>query len=186
VVGGEPGLDSLGVVVLAAHELGAAAGIADTRHQGRLERVVVACATLGAGEPARDPLDQRLVVDRDLDDRVELEAALLEHAVQRFGLRHRARVAVEDEALRAVGLVDALGDDAVDDLVRDQLAALHHRLGLAPHIGAFGDRFTQHLAGRELRDAVGAPDPRGLCALPRAGRPQQDQSHPRLLPVGPS
>ena len=50
------------------------------------------------------------------------QAALGQHPVQRLGLRHGAREAVEDEAVGAVGLVDPLGHDPVDDLVGDQLA----------------------------------------------------------------
>ena len=89
--------------------------------------------------------------------RVELQAALGQHPVERLGLGDGAREAVKDEAVGGVRLTDALGDDAVDDVVGDELAPLHHRLRLLADVGALGHRLAQHLAGRELRDAVARP-----------------------------
>ena len=53
-----------------------------------------------------------------------------EHPVERPRLRDRARKAVEDEAVTAVGLFNPVGDDADDDLVGDEFAGIHHRFGL--------------------------------------------------------
>ena len=99
VIGLEPRRHRLAVVVGAAGELVRAADVADAGHRGRLERVVVAGAALGAGEAAGDAVDQRRVVHLQLDDRVELHALLGQHPVERLGLRHGAREAVQDEAV---------------------------------------------------------------------------------------
>ena len=63
-----------------------------------------------------------LLVDLELDHRVELQALVGEHRVEGFGLGHRAREAVEDEAVLGVRLLDAVGDDADDDVVGDEPA----------------------------------------------------------------
>ena len=44
-----------------------------------------------------------------------------------------------------------------------------------------GRRGAQHVAGRELHDAVLLHQPLCLCALARAWRPEQDQPH-RVFP----
>ena len=59
-----------------------------------------------------------------------LQALLVEQPVERGRLDRGARIAVEDEAAGDVGLVEPGGEDRVDDLVGDQLAGRHHRLGL--------------------------------------------------------
>ncbi len=73
-----------------------------------------------------------------------------QHAVERRGLRHGAREAVEDEALAGVGLLDALGDDADHDVVGHQAAARHDLLRLQADRRAGLHRRAQHVAGREL------------------------------------
>ena len=78
---------------------------------GQLVAVVIALAAVGAGEAAGDAVDQRVLVDLELDDMVELAAALGEQLVERLGLRVGARIAVEDDAAVGVGLVEALAED---------------------------------------------------------------------------
>ena len=134
--------------------------------------------SLGAVGDARD---QRLGVGSDLDHGVELQALLRQHRAQRIGLRHGAREAVEDEAVLAVGLVDALGDDAVDDLVGNQVAAIHDLLGREAHRRPGGDRRAQDIAGRELRNTELLDQDLGLRALADARRSEKDQPH-RLRP----
>ena len=56
--------------------------------------------------------------------------------------------------LLGVGLVDAVGDDRDHDLVGHQLAARHDVLGLEADRRAGRHRRAQHVAGRELHDAV--------------------------------
>ena len=76
-----------------------------------------------------------------------------------------------------VGLVDALVDDADDDVVGDQRARFHHRFGLEADRRARRHRGAQHVAGRELRNAVFLHQPRRLGAFAGARRPEQDQPH---------
>ena len=49
--------------------------------------------------------------------------------VERRGLLQRARKAVEDEALGAIGLGDALGDDLDHHFVGDEPAGFHDGAG---------------------------------------------------------
>ena len=87
--------------------------------------------------------------------------------------------AVEDEALARIGLVDALGDDADDDLVGHQGAARHDVLRLAADRRSRLDRRAQHVAGGELNNAVFGDETLRLRALARPRRAEQDQSHRR-------
>jgi len=68
---------------------------------------VIAGAAFGAGESPRDALDQRGVVDFQLDHRVEPHFLARQQLVERLGLRDGARKAVEDEAAGAIRLLDA-------------------------------------------------------------------------------
>jgi len=74
---------------------------------------------------------------------------------------------------------DAVGDDADDDLVRDQPARVHHGLGLLADRRAGGDGCAQHVAGGKLRNAVLRDDARRLSAFTRPRRPQENQPHLR-------
>src|SRR5262245_21498626 len=71
-------------------------------------------ARLGLGDALLDALEQVRLVNLQLDHGVELEVLLLEHAIERMRLRHRARESIEDEAVMRIGLLDALGDDGHD------------------------------------------------------------------------
>ena len=79
----------------------------------------------------------------------------------------------------ASGCVDALGDDRVDDVVRDELAPVHDVLGLQPDRRTGLDRGAQHVAGRELHNPVFGDEALSLCALPGPRRAEQYQPHLR-------
>ena len=107
---------------------------------------------------------------------VELAPALAEQDFERFGLVAGAREAVEDRAMRGGG-VEPLADQRRDDRVVDQLARLHHRLGLEPDRRALGDRFAKHVAGRQLDHAALGLEPLRLGALARAGGTEKNDVH---------
>ncbi len=79
-IGFEAGLEHFGIVVLAHRQPGG----------------------LGLGSAVDDARDQLLRVDLEFDRGVELQALAGKHRVERFGLLHRARKAVEDEAVFGV------------------------------------------------------------------------------------
>ena len=110
------------------------------------------------------------------------EAAIRKHLLNRVGLHQGARVAVEDEPLGAIGLIDTLGDDGVDDGVGNQLAGIHHRLGALADFGAGLDGGTQHVARRKLGYAVFFYQSLCLRPLARPWRPKQYQPHLAFFP----
>ena len=65
---------------------------------------VVDRAAIRAGAAAGDAARDLAVVDLEQQHRIERLADVLEHALERQGLRARARKAVEHEAVRGVGL----------------------------------------------------------------------------------
>src|SRR6266571_1444811 len=68
-------------------------------------------------------------------------------------LRNGARKAVEQIAARAVHLLQALLDQADDDVVGHELPGVHHLLRGDAERGAGLHRGAQHVAGGDLRDA---------------------------------
>src|SRR5690606_8295622 len=109
---------------------------------------MVARAALGTGKTARDPLDQDRIIDLELNDEVELLIPLLQKIVEGCRLRKCPGKAVENKAILAVRLCDALVDDSDDQLVRNQLPALHDRLDLLAKLRARLDRSPQHISRR--------------------------------------
>ncbi len=74
-------------------------------------------------------VDQRLLVHHHLDDMVEHRSACRRAAAPATPPGRGAGIAVENEAATDIVLVEPLGKDVGDDLVRDELAGVHHRLG---------------------------------------------------------
>ena len=159
-----------GEPVAVDHELGElvveAKPVAD-----RLRRVVgAALLTRARLEPRR----RDLVGHAQQDHRVERLADLVEHRVERLGLRERAREPVEDERV-LVG--QPLADEVDHEVVGDEVAALEDRANLAAELGAVRDRGAQDVAGRDVRRVVRARDPLRLRALPRPLRAQDQDPH---------
>src|SRR5690606_36224383 len=74
------------------------------------------------------------------------------------------------------------GDDAIDDLVGHQVAAVHDFLDRQAQRCPVGDGRAEDVASRELRNAVGLDQDLGLGTLADTRRSEQDQSHRRLPP----
>ena len=85
---------------------------------------VIHAAAAGMHAPPGDALDDVLVGHRDLEHVVDRDVRVL----HRVGLRHGAREAVEQVALRAVGLRQPVLDEADDDVVGNQCAGVHDLL----------------------------------------------------------
>lgn len=114
--------------------------------------------------------DDHLVRHLQLHHRIQRLAEPGQQVVERVGLGQVARVAVEDEAGLRVGLGEALFQHAEQDVVGNQLAGVHHRLGLEPHRGAGGHRGAQHVAGRDVWNTQRRLQPGRLRTFARAGR----------------
>jgi len=129
-----------------------------------------------ARKSAGDPVDQRFLVDDELDDVIDLAAAVGEPDFQRGGLVAGAREAVEDRA-RAARRVEPLADQRRDDGVTDEFTRFHHRLGLEAGRRPLGHRLAEHVAGRQLDHAARVDQALRLGALAGARRSQQDDVH---------
>ena len=98
-------------------------------------------------------------------------------AARGIGLAEGAREAVEHVARLAVVLLQAVLDQADDDVVGHEAAGIHDLLGLEAQRGARLHRGAQHVAGRDLRNAELLLDEVGLRTLAGARRSQKNQSH---------
>ena len=126
---------------------------------------------------------RRVVLHAQFDHRIQRDAVVLEHGVQRVGLRHGAGEAVQDEAACAIWLADALAQHVDDDLIGHQVAGVHDRFGAQADFRTPGHFGAQHVTGGDLGDPVGEFQPLCLRALARAWRAQKDQvqrSRPRV------
>src|SRR5260370_1055129 len=115
----EPRLDRFRPIVGAVDEVGAAAHVAHPLDPRPPVALVKAGAAALAGEAPGDAVDQRGFIDLDQDHVVERLAPRAEHRVERLGLRHGARKAVEHEAASTVRLADPLRDHLDDDVARN-------------------------------------------------------------------
>ena len=131
----------------------------------------------GAGLPAGEPVDEDLGGHLEGDHVMDLPPALRQHLVQRFGLRHGAREAVEQEALLRDRARQRLVDDAVDDVVGHQLPRVHQRLRLPAQRGSVGHRLAQDVAGGKLRKSEARDQALRLRALACSRRPEEDEVH---------
>ena len=108
---------------------------------------MVAFATFGAGETARDAAHHGVVIHLKADGGGDLLARSGQKRVQRGSLAVGAREAVQDDALGHIGLRHAVLQDGKDDVVADQLARIHHGLGRAARLGSCGNRRAQEISG---------------------------------------
>ncbi|MDQ0590905.1 hypothetical protein QFZ47_005014 [Variovorax paradoxus] len=120
--------------------------------------------------PAAHAFDDVAERHVDFEHVVELDAGRL-HGV---GLRNGSREAVEQEAIGAIGLRDAFLHEVDDQVVAHETARFHDGLGLLPERRAGLDGGAQHVAGRNLRNAVLLANEGCLRAFARPGRAQQN------------
>src|ERR1041385_3508597 len=171
-VDADPLARRLRTVVLPHHELGAV-HIAQVVVLGRVQLRVVRAPALGARQPPRHPADQHLRRHLDEDHVVHPPIHRLQHLVQRGGLGHRAREAVEEDAALGVGLVEAALDHLQRRVVRHQVAALQILVHLLAQRGLRLDLGAEQVPRRDLRDAEVLRQERGLRTLAAPGRAEQ-------------
>jgi hypothetical protein len=100
-----------------------------------------------------------------------------ERGLQGLGLREGARKPVQDEAAPRVALRDPLAHERHDQVVRHELALLHHRLRLEAERGLLPHGVPKDVA----RGDGGNPQPlrEELClgSLAAARRPEENDAH---------
>ena len=84
---------------------------------------------------------------------------------------------VQDEAVCAVILGQAVLQDANDNLIGDQCAGVHEALCLQAHLGAVLDSSAEDVAGADGGDVQLCADDLSLRAFACAGGAQQNQIH---------
>ena len=81
-------------------------------------------------------------------------SALGQHLLQRLGLCDGAGESVEDDTFRVLQPVQCGGQHIHDEVVRQQLALVNVALGRLAQFGAVLDLCTQHVARRDVVDAI--------------------------------
>src|SRR5690606_1265124 len=139
-----------------------------------LEVIHAAGARVNAA--ARQALDDFLVGNIQLDDKIDINAGI----DQCLRLRNGAREAVEQEALGTVIVLDALFHQANDDFIGHQATGIHYFLRFQTQRGSRFYGSSQHVTGGDLRNTELLHDELGLSALTGAGCAKQNDSHGRL------
>ena len=112
---------------------------------------------------------QQLIRHFKVEHPVDVLALRRQHGVQLGCLGDGAGEAVQDEAHPAGGRGDGLADEADHNLVAHQRARVHRFLGFQAERGFGGHRRPQHVARRQVAQAVLLFDEGGLGAFPAAG-----------------
>src|SRR3954453_4229563 len=162
----------LAVVLALAERL--AVDVADLVVLRRVVLEVVGVA-VRAHAPAREPLHDVVLGHVDEERGREPAVDLPQRLVERLGLLVGAREAVEEEAVLGVRLGEPVEDHADDDLVGDEVAAVHVLLGLLAEVRLLLDRLAQHVPRRDVREREVLLEALRLGALSRAGRAEQDE-----------
>jgi hypothetical protein len=127
-------------------------------------------------------LDDHLFGHHKVQHRVDLPAQLAQEAVQRLGLGHVPRIAVEHRAPARLRSRERLAHQPQDDLVRHQLPGVHHLPGskaegrLSPH------GVPQHVAGGDLRNSQRLREHDALGAFTGPRGAKKDHVHKTPVP----
>jgi hypothetical protein len=97
--------------------------------------------------------------------------------LERARLREIARIAVEHEAGTGIVLAQALFEHAQHDVVGNEVAGFHDRLGLEAERRAGSDGAAQQVAGGNVGNLQMLAEAGRLRALARTGRAEKYQSH---------
>ena len=172
VVFGQALGDDVGGVVGALHER-SAVFVVDTGHLRRVELFVVDATGARVRPAAGDALDQHAVVDVE-DHRDRLEALGREQRFEGFGLRERAREAVDDHVLD----VREFGFDHPDhEVIGHEFARIHVALGFEAERRFLAAMTAQHVAGRDLTIPETVLENLSLRALTGTRRAQKHENH---------
>ena len=109
--------------------------------------------TPGAAPTTAEAVYNRLVVDLNEDDGVEIEGVLVQNRVKGLGLGERARIAVHHETLRPIIAVKTAINHFIDEGVGDKLSLGDVRLCLLAGRRSISDGFAQHIAGADVDQA---------------------------------
>mmetsp|Transcript_8753 Transcript_8753/g.19624 ORF Transcript_8753/g.19624 Transcript_8753/m.19624 type:complete len:242 (-) Transcript_8753:424-1149(-) len=110
-------------------------------------------STLLMNPPSTNPLLQHLIRNLQLHHLGNTRPLFGQHFIQLLRLNESAGKSIEDESKFTVGLLDAIADDADDNVVRNESSGFHDGGCLESYFGFGGDGSTEHVAGGELGDA---------------------------------
>lgn len=177
-VGGEAGLDGLESIVGRLLQRPAAT-IADPGMLGRAQRDVEDGVAMRADAAAGQALDERSEREFVTEDGVELEVFEREQGVERVSLGEGAWKTDEHEAACAAQAGAAIAQELEDDVVGDELAAVHAGesfggggAGMERTIAAGAEKF----GGRERAGAEEVGEQSGLSVFSGAGRADEDEA----------
>ena len=122
-------------------------------------------------------LGEQLRIDVKADDSIECLAMLGEVLVEGLNLVHVAWVAVQQEAVGGIVLVQSIGDDGIGELIGDEVASVHDGLDLLAELGAVLDIGAEHVPGGDGRDTVVLGNCSGLSSLAGARGAHDEHSH---------
>ena len=155
---------------------------ADPGLAGRVVEHVPHSLAAAAGAAPGQPPDHFFLVHHQLEHHRQLGVQLGQHLLQRLGLGHVAREAVEQKPGLRVVLGQPVADHRHGDLVGDEITAVHVLLGLGAEVGAVRNVEPEDVACGNARDRQVRCHEVGLSPFARSGGPNQDDAHYRRKP----
>jgi hypothetical protein len=142
--------------------------------------VVIAAALLDRA--LAQTLDHDVRVGDELEHGIERRTVAGEELVELTHLVGRARIAVEQEAVLGVLLLEAMPDEIVREGVRHIVAGIHVDLRLLAERGLVAHVAAEDVARRDRRDSVAFRQPGSLGALAGAWGSDQEEAGQRRRP----
>src|SRR5580700_3444248 len=166
-------------IIAADYQLGTV-DIANVRDARWLE-IDVIDVSVGETSPASsEPLYQLIIVYVDADHNWQALAAVrvvkdlaFKKSIQPARLSGRTRKPVKDETGLAIGVPEPRSHHFANQIVRNQFASSHNRLGLLTQLGAALYVVPQNVSSRYLRNTIVFGNSLGLCAFASTRWPKQ-------------
>lgn len=139
-----------------------------------LELHVERALTSDTDPPAGEPGDERGFRDGEVNHAVNAATPRLELFVKRLGLGERPGEAVEEESMRGVRQLEPLDHGLDDELVWDEVTAVHVRPRRDAERRPSTPMLAQQVASRDVRKLERVADHARLGALSRSRCPDQE------------
>ena len=110
-------------------------------------------------------LNKDVIIDLEFNCLVDGSVLGLKHAFEFLSLDIGPRETVKEHSALALGLLGGILNETNDDLIRNELTAVHNFLSLLAKLGALRNSVSQHISGGEVAETQLISDARSLSTL---------------------
>ena len=173
VVVREAGFQGLSVVIWSLNQV-LAGHVVLALDFGRIELDVVGAAGGRVNSSALNTLHKNLVIQLELNNKVNFLAALSQHVVEHLGLIEGSRETIQEQALLVFRLGELLLEQGDHQIIRDKATTFHDLISLLADLGALLHSGSEKVSRGYVADAQLVLDDWSLSTLTAARWTQQD------------